>query len=60
MHQIGFKFNQFISFRELEYINYNDLTLIPKFSIMAFNYEPQFLKEQLPPTRIFYQEIIME
>jgi len=21
-------------------INYNDLTLIPKFSIMAFNYEP--------------------
>ena len=37
-------------------INYKDLTLILKFSIMAFNYEPQFLKEQFPPTRIFYKE----
>jgi len=36
-------------------VNYNNITLIPKFSVMAFNYEPQFFKEQVPPTRIFLQ-----
>jgi len=41
-------------------INYNNLTLILKFSIMAFNYEPQFLKEQFPPTEFSTKKTIMK